>query len=130
MKLNISFPAAGCQKLIKVNDEHKLRMSYEKHLATEVAADALGEERKGYMVQISGGNVSKKRMFTVHCQKASKQRRSNEGAKKNKEEAAENVKLLAKRMKEDKEKRHEQIAKRCRLSPLRASPSESEPSQK
>ena len=36
--------------------------------------------------------------------------------KKNKEEAAEYAKLLAKRMKEAKEKRQEQIAKRRRLS--------------
>ena len=45
--------------------------------------------------------------------------------KKNKEEAAEYAKLLAKRMKEAKEKRQEQIAKRRRLSSLRASKSES-----
>ena len=44
---------------------------------------------------------------------------------KNKEEAAEYAKLLAKRMKEAKEKRQEQIAKRRRLSSLRASTSES-----
>uniref|UniRef100_A0A8C6N2M1 Small ribosomal subunit protein eS6 n=1 Tax=Mus spicilegus TaxID=10103 RepID=A0A8C6N2M1_MUSSI len=50
--------------------------------------------------------------------------------KKNKEEAAEYTKLLAKRMKEAKEKRQEQIAKRCRLSSLRASTSKSESSQK
>uniref|UniRef100_A0A2K5HY69 Small ribosomal subunit protein eS6 n=1 Tax=Colobus angolensis palliatus TaxID=336983 RepID=A0A2K5HY69_COLAP len=56
MKLNISFPATGCQKLIEVDDEHKLRTFYEKHMATEVAADALGEEWKGYVVRISGGN--------------------------------------------------------------------------
>ena len=45
--------------------------------------------------------------------------------KKNKEEAAEYAKLLAKRMKEAKEKRQEQIAKRRRLPSLRASTSES-----
>jgi small subunit ribosomal protein S6e len=50
--------------------------------------------------------------------------------KKNKEEAAEYTKLLAKRMKEAKEKRQEQIAKRRRLSSLRASTSKSESSQK
>ena len=44
MKLNISFPATGCQKLIEVDDERKLCAFYEKHMATEVAADALGEE--------------------------------------------------------------------------------------
>ena len=44
MKLNISFPAYGCQKLIEVDDERKLGTFDEKHMATEVAADALGEE--------------------------------------------------------------------------------------
>ncbi|OBS63925.1 hypothetical protein A6R68_07536, partial [Neotoma lepida] len=56
MKLNISFPATSCQKLIQLEDEHKLCMFYEKHMATEVAADALGEEWKGYVVRISGRN--------------------------------------------------------------------------
>ena len=56
MKLNISFPATGCQKLIEVDDECILRTFYEKRMATEVAADTLGKEWKGYMVQISGGN--------------------------------------------------------------------------
>uniref|UniRef100_A0A2K6P329 Small ribosomal subunit protein eS6 n=1 Tax=Rhinopithecus roxellana TaxID=61622 RepID=A0A2K6P329_RHIRO len=56
MKLNISFPATGCQKLIEVDDECKLRTFYEKRMATEVAADALGEEWKGYVVRISGRN--------------------------------------------------------------------------
>ena len=51
MKLNISFPATGCQKLIEVDDERKLPTFYEKPMATEVAADALG-----YVVRISGGN--------------------------------------------------------------------------
>ncbi|KAG5197361.1 hypothetical protein JEQ12_010815 [Ovis aries] len=50
--------------------------------------------------------------------------------KKNKEEAAEYAELLAKRMKEAEEKRQEQIAKRRRLSSLRASTSKSESSQK
>ena len=56
MKLSISFPATGCQKLIEVDDEWKLRTFYEKHMATEVAGDALHEEWKGYVVRISGRN--------------------------------------------------------------------------
>ncbi|XP_041496710.1 40S ribosomal protein S6-like [Microtus oregoni] len=56
MKLNISFPATGCQNLIQVDDERKLRTFYEKCMATGVAAYALGEEWKGYLVLISGGN--------------------------------------------------------------------------
>ena len=239
MKLNISFPATGCQKLIEVDDERKL-------MATEVAADALGEEWKGYVVRISGGNdkqgfpmkqgvlthgrvrllLSKghscyrprrtgerKRKSVRGCivdanlsvlnlvivkkgekdipgltvprrlgpKRASRIRKlfnlskeddvrqyvvrkplnkdgkkprtkapkiqrlvtprvlqhkrrrialKKQRTKKNKEEAAEYAKLLAKRMKEAKEKRQEQIAKRRRLSSLRASTSKSESSQK
>ncbi|KAF7483645.1 Hypothetical predicted protein [Marmota monax] len=50
MNLNISFPATGCQKLIEVDDEYKFHTFYEKHMATEVAVDALGEEKKGHVV--------------------------------------------------------------------------------
>ncbi|KAL4668620.1 hypothetical protein H8957_011310 [Semnopithecus entellus] len=241
MKLNISFPATGCQRRIEVDDERKLRPFYEKRMATEVAADALGEEWKGYVVRISGGNDTqgfpmrqgvlthgrvrlllskghscyrprrtgeRKRKSVRGCivdanlsvlnlvivkkgekdipgltdtTRASRIRQlfnlskeddvhqyvvrkslNKEGkkprtkapkiqrlvtprvlqhkrqrialkkqrTKKNKEEAAEYAKLLAKRMKEVKEKRQEQIAKRRRLSSLRASTSKSESSQK
>ncbi|XP_071846062.1 small ribosomal subunit protein eS6-like [Apostichopus japonicus] len=56
MKLNISFPATGCQKLIEVDDEHKLRAFFDKRMAQEVSAESLGDEWKGYVVRISGGN--------------------------------------------------------------------------
>ncbi|BFZ03867.1 hypothetical protein BsWGS_06906 [Bradybaena similaris] len=56
MKLNISFPATGCQKLIEVDDEKKLRPFYDKRMSAEVSADSLGDEWKGYIVRISGGN--------------------------------------------------------------------------
>nr|KAF6392720.1 hypothetical protein mPipKuh1_007898 [Pipistrellus kuhlii] len=56
MKLSISFLATGCQKLIEVDDELKLCTFCEKHMATDFAADALGEEWKGYTFQINGGN--------------------------------------------------------------------------
>ncbi|XP_057642132.1 40S ribosomal protein S6-like [Chionomys nivalis] len=250
MKLSISFPATGCQKLIEVDDERKLRTFHEKRMATEVAADALGEEWKGYVIRISGGNdkqgfpmkqgvlthgrvslllskghscyrprrmgerkcksvrgrivdanlsvlnlaiVKKKgekdipgltdttvphrlgpkrasriqklfnlsreddarqyvvrkplnkegkkprtkapkiqRLVTTHVLQHKRRHIAlkKQRTKKNKEEAAEYAKLLAKRMKEAKEKRQEQIAKRRRLSSLRASTSKSESSQK
>ncbi|KAM7149575.1 small ribosomal subunit protein eS6-like [Molossus nigricans] len=253
MKLNISFPATGCQKLIEVDDERKLRTFYEKRTATEVAAGALGEEWKGYVVRMSGGNdkqgFSMKQGVLTHgrvrlllskghsCYRprstGERKRKSVRGCivyanlsvlnlvivkkgekdipgltdttvprrlgpkrasvithrirksfnlskeddvhqyvvrkplnkegkkprtkapkiqrlvtprvlqhkrrrialkkqctKKNKEEAAEYTKLLAERMKEAKEKRQEQIAKRRRLSSPRASTSKSESSQK
>ncbi|ESN96551.1 hypothetical protein HELRODRAFT_107583 [Helobdella robusta] len=56
MKLNISCPATGCQKLIEVDDERKLRAFYDKRLTAEVNAECLGDEWKGYVVRISGGN--------------------------------------------------------------------------
>ncbi|KAG3259775.1 RPS6-like [Ictidomys tridecemlineatus] len=233
MKVNISFPATGCQKLIEVDDERKLRTFYEKRMATEVAADALGEEWKGYVVQISGGNdkqgfpmkqgghscyrprrtgerkrksvrgcivdanlsvlnlvivkkgekdipgltdttvprrLGPKRASRIHklfnlskeddvvrkpLNKEGKKPRTKapkiqllvtprvlqhkrqhialkkQHTKKNKEEAAEYAKLLAKRMKEAKEKHQKQmITKRRRLSSLRASASKFESSQK
>lgn len=56
MKLNISYPATGCQKLFEIIDEHKLRIFYEKRMGTEVEGDTLGDEWKGYILKISGGN--------------------------------------------------------------------------
>lgn len=38
--------------LIEVDEERKLGTFNEKHMATEVAIDALGKEWKGYVVQI------------------------------------------------------------------------------
>lgn len=55
-QLNISYPATGCQKLIEINDEHKIRMFFEKRMGAEINADQLGDEWKGYVVRIAGGN--------------------------------------------------------------------------
>jgi len=56
MKLNISNPETGAQKLIDIDDEKKLRPFFEKRMAQEVEADSLGDEWKGYVFRISGGN--------------------------------------------------------------------------
>ncbi|XP_028399022.1 40S ribosomal protein S6-like [Dendronephthya gigantea] len=56
MKLNVSYPATGAQKVIEVDDERKLRSFYDKRMAQEVDAECLGDEWKGYIVRISGGN--------------------------------------------------------------------------
>lgn len=56
MKLNVSFPATGCQKLFEVVDEHKIRMFYEKRMGAEIEAEPLGTEWKGYVLKITGGN--------------------------------------------------------------------------
>ncbi|KAK3902795.1 ribosomal protein S6e-domain-containing protein [Staphylotrichum tortipilum] len=55
MKLNISHPANGSQKLIDVEDERKLRHFYE-YMGAEVPGDPLGDEWKGYILRITGGN--------------------------------------------------------------------------
>ncbi|KAL8562636.1 40S ribosomal protein S6 [Nucella lapillus] len=55
-KLNIAFPATGCQKLVEIDDEKKIRPFYEKRMSAEVPADSLGDEWKGYVFRITGGN--------------------------------------------------------------------------
>eukprot|EP00004_Rigifila_ramosa_P024093 TRINITY_DN68_c0_g1_i1.p2 TRINITY_DN68_c0_g1~~TRINITY_DN68_c0_g1_i1.p2 ORF type:complete len:269 (+),score=80.88 TRINITY_DN68_c0_g1_i1:46-807(+) len=57
MKLNISYPQNGTQKLVDIDDEKKVRIFYDKRISQEVdVGDALGEEFKGYVFRISGGN--------------------------------------------------------------------------
>jgi len=56
MKLNIAYPVTGCQKLVDIEDERKLRPFIEKRIAQEVDASCLGDEWKGYTLRITGGN--------------------------------------------------------------------------
>jgi len=56
MKLNISNPATGAQKLIDIEDDKKLRSFMDKRISQEVDAGCLGDEWKGYVVRVSGGN--------------------------------------------------------------------------
>eukprot|EP00823_Brevimastigomonas_motovehiculus_P001128 TRINITY_DN11660_c0_g1_i1.p1 TRINITY_DN11660_c0_g1~~TRINITY_DN11660_c0_g1_i1.p1 ORF type:complete len:262 (+),score=64.73 TRINITY_DN11660_c0_g1_i1:28-813(+) len=56
MKINFSYPATGCQKVIEVDDENKLRSFYEKRMGQEVEGDVLGDDFKGYIFRITGGN--------------------------------------------------------------------------
>ena len=56
LQINVSYSATGCQKLIEIEDEKKMRVFYEKRMGQEVAADSLGEEWEGYVVRIKGGN--------------------------------------------------------------------------
>merc|ERR1711911_216005 len=55
MKLNISYPATGAQKLVDIEDEKKVRIFYEKRMGAEVEVDSLGDEWKGYVFRIAGG---------------------------------------------------------------------------
>merc|ERR1712023_411516 len=56
MKLNIAYPATGLQKTVEIEDEKKLQNLYDKRLASEIEGEALGEEFKGYIFKITGGN--------------------------------------------------------------------------
>merc|ERR1712136_369867 len=56
MKINVSYPATGCQRLIEIEDERKMRPFYDRRMAQEVSAEPLGDEWKGYIVRICGGN--------------------------------------------------------------------------
>jgi len=56
MKLNISFPANGSQKLIDIEDERKLRVFMDRRMGAEVPGDSVGDEFKGYVFKITGGN--------------------------------------------------------------------------
>jgi len=56
MKLNIANPATGAQKLIDLEDDRRSRVFMEKRMAQEVSADSLGDEWKGYVFRITGGN--------------------------------------------------------------------------
>jgi small subunit ribosomal protein S6e len=56
MKLNISYPANGTQKMIEVDEERKLRVFIDRRMGQEVPADSLGDEFKGYVLRITGGN--------------------------------------------------------------------------
>lgn len=54
--MNVSFPATGCQKLFDIDDEKRVRVFYDKRMGQEVPLDSLGDEWKGYIARISGGN--------------------------------------------------------------------------
>jgi len=55
IKLNIANPSTGGQKLIEIDDDKKLRSLYDKRLASEVDGEDIGDEFKGYIFKIAGG---------------------------------------------------------------------------
>ena len=66
MKLNIANPATGCQKMFEIEDEKKLRTLYDRRLAAEVDGADLGDEFKGYVFKILGGQDKQARPSPQH----------------------------------------------------------------
>jgi small subunit ribosomal protein S6e len=56
MKLNIAYPATGQKRGFEFDDEKKTRIFFEKRMAQEVDLTPLGDEWKGYVARITGGN--------------------------------------------------------------------------
>ncbi|KAK8803472.1 hypothetical protein WA158_001166 [Blastocystis sp. Blastoise] len=56
MKLNICYPALSTQKAFTIDDENKVHAFFEKRMSQEVEGDSLGDEWKGYVFRITGGN--------------------------------------------------------------------------
>eukprot|EP00401_Gymnodinium_catenatum_P031577 CAMPEP_0117486626 /NCGR_PEP_ID=MMETSP0784-20121206/15575_1 /TAXON_ID=39447 /ORGANISM="" /LENGTH=234 /DNA_ID=CAMNT_0005281245 /DNA_START=65 /DNA_END=769 /DNA_ORIENTATION=- len=56
MKLNIANPVTGLQKTFEIDDDKKLLPFFDKRMSTEVSGESLGDEFKGYVFRISGGN--------------------------------------------------------------------------
>ncbi|KIY74228.1 40s ribosomal protein s6-b [Cylindrobasidium torrendii FP15055 ss-10] len=56
MKINVANPATGAQKLFDFDEERRYRIFYDKKMSQEVPVDGLGDEFKGYVFRITGGN--------------------------------------------------------------------------
>merc|ERR1711982_107324 len=56
MKLLLANPVTGQQKSLEIDDNNKLRPFFGKRMSTEVEGDCIGEEFKGYVLKIGGGN--------------------------------------------------------------------------
>ena len=63
-QLNIANPSTGGQKLIDIDDDKKLRSLYDKRLAAEIDGEDIGDEFKGYVFKILGGQD--KQGFSMH----------------------------------------------------------------
>ena len=56
LQLNIAYPVNGTQKTVEVDDEHRVRVFYDKRIGQEIEGEAVGDEFKGYTFKITGGN--------------------------------------------------------------------------
>jgi small subunit ribosomal protein S6e len=56
MKFNICYPLTGGQKTFEIDDDKKCSIFFDRRMGHEVEGDQLGDEFKGYVFKIMGGN--------------------------------------------------------------------------
>jgi len=56
MKFNISDPTTGGNKKIEIDDEKYIRPFFDRRMGTEINGDLMGDDFKGYIFRITGGN--------------------------------------------------------------------------
>lgn len=56
MKLNIANPSTGAQQKVEIDEEKRIQCLMDKRMAEEIEGDLLGDEFKGYVFKITGGN--------------------------------------------------------------------------
>jgi small subunit ribosomal protein S6e len=56
MKFNVANPNNGAMKVYDIDDEKKLTGVYDKRMGSEIEGEVLGDEFKGFVFKISGGN--------------------------------------------------------------------------
>ncbi|ORZ29591.1 ribosomal protein S6e-domain-containing protein, partial [Catenaria anguillulae PL171] len=54
--LNIADPSTGSQKTFEIDDEKRYHVLIDKRISQEIPGDQLGDEFKGYIFKITGGN--------------------------------------------------------------------------
>lgn len=56
MKFNVCYPQTGAQICIEIDDDKKYAIFFDQRMGAEVPGDTLGDQYKGYIFKIMGGN--------------------------------------------------------------------------